>query len=435
MTTLEDATTTVRAYGDTREAAGAASRQAEVDRVDTALEQANAANEELRQDVADLQRDLAAKPPTVVTEPAHPVTADSTLVTSGVQAAIDKGATHVVIRGGVLNESLGAINHPVTIQAYPGETVWLDGKGTLATTLTTNARLNLYDLGIRNFKPSAAAKDWLKAMVYFGGDSAGSIIDGCTFSDSAIDGLAIAKADISVSHCTFTSCGRTGFQANEADRLTFYANVMTRLNTAGNPAEPVTAGAKITRSAEIRVFRNTVSDVPGAYGLWLDVSCTNPAFFANEVDGSGVAGRAPMKHCIEWELSEGGTFTGNRCWGAAYAGFKVFDTGHVILRGNYLRGTQVGLWLAQDERRNSGKTPGNLSVAQAPWITKGIRIQGNDLDTIWAYDDKRVLGAADMIAELDASNKFTASTLRWGRAGAADTKIPVAQARTLLKAA
>ncbi len=331
--------------------------------------------------------DLAAVPATAAGSRAVP--AGAVVATPGNARAglakVPNGGT-LVLRGGTYHEALGTISKNVTIQSYPGETAWLDGKGSLVNAFIATGKVNLYDLGVRNYVPPKTG--WTRGMVCYAGNAGGSVISGCTFTGSKMASLDFL-VPLNVTNNVFSTNGWSGVMGTHANGLVFTGNTITAMNRDGYASQPETAGIKITRSDNVLIKHNTVTDVPGACGIWFDVSSTNVKVIDNVVDGRSVNGRAAMKHAVEIELSERGVVAGNTLRNAANAGIKLIDAGHLRIWNNDVRGNVEGIWINQDARKNSGTNKANLSPSVVPWQSIGNEVCNNTFNgrsQLWAYD-------------------------------------------------
>jgi hypothetical protein len=353
-------------------------------------------------------------------------------------AKVPSGGT-LVLRGGTYGESLGNITKNVTIQCYPGETVWFDGKGSLPNVFIADGKVNLYGIGVRNYAP--ARTGWMRGMAFYGGRSGGSVIDGCTFTGSKMAALQFG-VPLTITGSTFSNCGWSGLMGTTCSGAVISGNTISGMNRDNHAPEPETAAIKITRSANVLVKKNTVTDVAGAYGIWFDVSSTNAKVISNYVNGAGVGGRAAMKQTCEFELFEGGICAGNTFTGSANSGIRLIDAGHLRMWNNDLRGNNtVCIWIQQDARKNSGTNAANLSAAACPWLALGNEVCNNTFggrSQLWAYDSglKKYSGA-EMLGRV-AGNWFAPAqtgglAIRLGRKGSNITdNLTVAQLKTAL---
>ena len=355
----------------------------------------------------------------------RPVPAGAVIATPGNARAglakVPNGGT-LVLRGGSYHEAFGTISKNVTIQSYPGETAWLDGNRSLVNAFIATGKVNLYNLGIRNYVPPTTG--WTRGMVCYAGNSGGSVISGCTFTGSKMASLDFL-VPLVVTGNLFSTNGWSGVMGTNANGLVFTGNTITAMNRDNHTSQPETAGMKITRTANALIKNNTVTDVPGACGIWFDVSSTNVKVINNTVDGKSVGGRAAMKHAVEIELSEGGVVAGNTLTGAANAAIKLIDAGHLRIWNNDLRGDNVGIWISQDSRKNSGTNKANLSPSVVPWLAAGNEVCNNTFNgrsQLWAYDIGRHAYSGEYMLGRVAGNWFApapagAMPFRMGRAG------------------
>jgi len=270
----------------------------------------------------------------------------------------------------------------LTIGANPsGKTVRVSEH---ATALVFSDVAELRGFGIRRYSPNAI--EGMNSMVYFGGTSAGSIVENMYFCESAMDSLNISKMNFRVSYCTFQDNGHSGIMTTRSDGLVIENCIFRRLNKGQWQAEPTTAAVKVTVADNITIRYCHVSECPKAYGLWYDVSCMRSYLYGNTVEGGGT-----MMNCIELELSDGGVINGtqhysivasNRLTNAAgknaAASLLLFDTGYVKVYNNLLTGSGIPLYLWQDERINNNSTIQNVrSFEECPWRTRGNQVANN----------------------------------------------------------
>src|SRR5690606_32889708 len=396
---------------------------------------------------------------------------------AGALSAASSGAV-IVMREGLYHESLN-VTKAVTIQAYPGEEVWLDGSTqytswsgsgpytatlgpnwspisttgfplttdpygnlpeqvwidgvaqkqiadgatpsagqfsvnrsahtiTLGTSpsgkevrvadlnnaLTVSAQVRLYGIGFRRYSP--VEQEGLSALVYFGGTSQGAIVENCVFQDSGMVGVNTARA-ITLRNITVQDCGNTGVQVTRADGFRMERFVIRRCNRGLWRAQPHTAGIKVTRTEGLVVKDGLISDVPGAMGLWLDVSVTRSYVLNVSVDGAtAMAGAPVMELGLHSELSDGGFYNGvqHRSW---YVNCRVKNTKHAVkfLDAGYTTianckvesYASVGIYLQQDARRIPGGRYEGINTQSGylgdpyvvPWVGFGTGVLNNDI--------------------------------------------------------
>jgi hypothetical protein len=390
------------------------------------------------------------------------------LTLGGAISAASDGAV-IVMRAGSYHETM-TITKKVTIQAYPGEAVWLDGSSTYSSwtgsgpwtsalgpnwspldasrfTLTTDpygnlpeqvwidgvaqkqvadestpaagqfsvnrtaqtitigtspvgkavrvsdlnyamilsVQVSLYGIGVRRYSP--LEHEGLSSMLYFGGTSQGSIIENCVLQESGYTALNSARA-ITLRNITVQDCGNSGIQVTTADGFVLERFVIRRVNRSLWKGQPHTAGIKITRTQGLLVKDGIINDTPNVIGFWLDVSVTKSVVINLDIDGTTVLAGAPnMDLGIHSELSDGGFYNGvqHQSW---YVNCRVRNTKFSIkfLAAGYTNianckfenYSSVGVYLQQDERRNTGQA-GNLSPTVVPWIGRGTKLLNNDI--------------------------------------------------------
>lgn len=386
---------------------------------------------------------------------------------AGAVRAAPAGAT-VVLREGVYHEPVN-VTKQLTVQAYPGEAVWLDGStvytswtgsgpwtsplgprwsplSTAGFPLTTDpqgnlpeqvwindvaqrqvadgarpaagqfsvdrnartvtvgtdpagktvrvadlnnaivfsAKVSLRGIGFRRYSP--ITQEGLSSIVYFGGTSQGSVVENCVFQESSHTGVNTSRAII-MRNVTIQDCGGTGLQVTTANGLILERFVIRRCNRSLWKAQPHTAGIKITRTEGLLIRDGIITDVPGAMGLWLDVSVTRSTVINVDVDGSTAMPAPPMEIGIHSELSDGGFYgdVQHHSWYVncrvrnAKVGIKFLDAGWTnIVNCEIKNYSSVGVYLQQDERRNTGQS-GNLSPAIVPWVGRGTGLINNDI--------------------------------------------------------
>lgn len=352
------------------------------------------------------------------------------------------GSGTVVLKAGTYNEALTtAAGKFVTIMNYPGHAVWFDGNNTLKNFLVASGKVRLLGLGIKRYSPTVTDTNanGFAATIYLGGNVGGSYIENCYVQSSAMSSIETGLPDTIIRFNTLEDGGKSGIMGTKADRSVIEFNTIRRLNRGNYPAEPTTAGIKITRTDSLIIRYNHVSDIPSAYGIWLDVSDTRYGIYGNNVDGRGVGGRAAMTHCIEVEESDGGYYDkqywsyifGNSATGATNAGIKVLCTGWTKIFNNDLRGNGMAIWFQQDRPKNSGTqvAAGNRTTLECPWWTVNNEVVNNILDgpsQLWAYADiTSNLAGQDMFSRFEGNwmgpKQSTGIFIRIGRKGSNTT--------------
>lgn len=401
-----------------------------VERLQAELAAAAQLETQLRARIAELEK--AAEPPHVpvagVTEPTYPVPAGAREVTPATieEALASVGAGEVLVaRGGAYRPGL-RMSRPVRIQAYPGETPVVDGKGTAMWAAIVKARVELLGLVFQNYAVTNQAA--FEYGLLFPAGSAGSLIENTIFRDFAGGSPSSARAPINVFNkgaltirqSLFERSGQCHITGNTLDGLLVERSIFRGGNTSGQNFTPVTGAMKVTR-ARNTVFRDNIIDgMPGAAGVWFDESCIGGAVVNNVILNCGAVG-------VLAEASAHIDIVNNRINGCA-RGLWAFDASQVRMWNNAIAGSslwQIGV--QQDHRRNPDAA---LRALDATWVSKDIEIVNNDLADdyatfqIQAIDDSKTIApeytAEQMISRLEGNRAARGSRgtqIGWGRLG------------------
>lgn len=277
--------------------------------------------------------------------------------------------------------SVNRTAHTVTIGTDPsGKQVRV---AELNTALTVSAQVKLYGFGIRRYSP--LVQEGLSGLVYFGGTSQGSTVENMVFQDCYAVGLVSARA-LTVRDITVQDCGGAGMQVTTASGFSMERFVIRRCNRNLWKAQPITAGIKVTRTEGILLKDGLVSDIPDAMGVWFDVSVTKSIVANVAVDGTTVMSAPVMQLGLHSELSDGGLYSDGQhtSWYVncrvtnTKHGIKFLDAGHTTVANCKVDSySSVGIYLQQDERRNSGTS--NLDPNVVPWVGRGTGLLNNDI--------------------------------------------------------
>lgn len=242
-------------------------------------------------------------------------------------------------------------------------------------------------IGVRRFSPTAV--EWAGSAIYSADQDkvAGSLFQDCVFEQMSTSAINLSdNADVTIRSCTIQDCGHSGVHMS-GGTLLFTQNLLRRINFQKWRAEPTTAAVKIIRADQFTVSHNHISDVWGAMGIWLDVSCTRWAIVGNRVPGgAGALGKA-MRVGIEAEEADGGKYGGVQYRSIiaantvtdATTGIKVLCSGYIDIVNNTISGADTtggNIYVQQDRGKNSEK-PGNRTVEECPWWTVGNRLINN----------------------------------------------------------
>lgn len=274
----------------------------------------------------------------------------------------------------------------------------------LATFLTASGRCDLYGIGIRRYAPQS--QEGFSAMAYYGGSSAGTIIENCVWEGSAVSGLNINKLDIVVRSCTFQDNMHVGLSGTTCGRGLIEYNLIRRNNIGLYDQAPVTGGMKFTRADQMVIRWNIVKECPKANLIWMDVSCTRTSIYGNDLNGADT-GKGFAETCIFVEISDGGIYggtqyrnwiVGNRTVGGKFP-LRNVGSGYSNWWNNscsaYATNTG-GFSMGQDREQNAGD-PGNLTKDICPWWNTNVQCVNNDIGLniaaggigILAYSDFR----------------------------------------------
>lgn len=239
----------------------------------------------------------------------------------------------------------------------------------------TAQNVTLQGFGVRRYATTHGATAQVRMH------NKGAVVRNLVIEDGAFIGLAVQNDDSVVDHVTVRRNGIMGIGANQAYNL-----VLTNSLVTGNNAEhfndiPVAGGIKITRSRNVTVSGNNVSNNDGG-GIWFDESCYNLKIAGNTANDNSTTG-------IQLELSDTAIIAGNTSTGTR-TGIQVINTGNVRIYNNELgANADNGVRLRQDARRSAthstGRDPRMGIDPKVPWITRNITIANNAFGSGGAY--------------------------------------------------
>ena len=269
----------------------------------------------------------------------------------------------------------------------------LDGSSTVELGLVAAGVTDLLgDMVVQNYAPTAT-NNGSNAPVYFGGESAGSLVDGLTVTSSAMAAIGFQN-QITLRNFTAADIGYSAIMGTAARGSVLENITLSRVNRRGHGQDGQLGALKITASPDLRIRGFTLRDCPVANGLWLDVGCQDFEITDVDIDGAGATG-APMGHGIHPEIGVGGTirrFTVTGAGGSAHpaAGLMVLDSSRVDAADGDLRGNFVGAFYRRDSRTRTGTgaDPRNGTLEENRFDTLDNRLRNVDLDgpnQLWAY--------------------------------------------------
>jgi parallel beta-helix repeat protein len=282
-----------------------------------------------------------------------PANAVQVSTSAGFQSAVSSATagTTIVLRAGTYTGVSLTLSKQLTIEAYPGETVWMDGQNSLqyALYMVTNASGSLLrGIGFRNY---ASTKDFSQkpAMVIVASSvSSGVTIDHCTFENSAAAGASVQANHSVVTNNLFTSNNWIGLHVNHADGIDVENNIMSNNNTGNNATSGTTAaaaGAKFTYTRGATIKNNQFIN-NNSNGLWIDLQ-------ASDIVISGNAASGNARNGIYYEVSTRGTITGNTVANNAAYGIELSGSNNTTVTGNSLSGNTGGNTFAQEDPRTA----------------------------------------------------------------------------------
>lgn len=347
---------------------------------------------------------------------------------AGALAAAPAGGT-IVLRGGVYKDSGLRPTRAVSIQAYPGETVWFDGTGTTQWFVIVKAAVQWLGLGFRAYPNTGVFERGF--IIPDGGDGTG--LENCHIYDMADLGLNVFQAkNVRIVHNTIQ---RSGTCHIGSDRLTDCAiedNVLIDCNTTGQPMQPTTSAMKHTRAQRMSVHRNLIQGGPKVGGVWLDESCRDVSIVSNDILGCEY-------EQIQAEASERVLIAGNygRGLNGSTYNVRVFDTGNARVWNNDVDGGRnYQIAVMQDARRNTDAT---LLADGVQWVTRNTEVVNNQLGPNYHYfqlgtEDLETGRTGEQMLSRVEGNAFPAgvagagSPVGWARADKSRTGWTVAQA-------
>ena len=211
----------------------------------------------------------------------------------------------------------------------------------------------------------------LIGTIYFGGVSAGSLVENLVVDNNATEGIGVGVHNVTINHVTATNNGLMGFQGNSCDGLVISNSIASNNNREHFNTQPSSGGMKIARCTGLTIVNCEVSNNTATSGIWTDISVTQFAIIGNTVQNNPYYG-------IEVELSQSGIIANNTVSGSRY-GITPYNSGSVQIYNNHCSGNSVwDIGLSEDARVNSG----NVYVSQSlcSWRLDNLTICNNQLD-------------------------------------------------------
>lgn len=326
-----------------------------------------------------------------------------------------------------------------------------------------SAKIDLLGIGIRRYAcgATAANKDISATKgyeaVYYGGSSAGTVIEKCAFVDNAMISLSISKAQFTVNQNLFVRAGKSHAQiggSTGCDGLKFTKNYCYIGNLGNFPAEPTSGGVKIVKMDSGTVTDNVFEDQQNSYLLWFDQTCTRSVIARNTCIST--PGRK-SKTGILWEISGGGllptTGTRKQYWSYivnnkmlgtySYAGLTIMDSNWTKIWNNYVEAGDTSCYMIRQDNRPTGlaeTAPGTYNYGAVDFLVHDLEFVNNDIGPantyaqFIAYNSNGIhLPTADtMFQRIDGNWWKTPSPkpqIQWGTTNQDGSRITITQAQ------
>ncbi len=293
-----------------------------------------------------------------------------------------------------------------------------------ASTLTEAYYINNGDgskilgVGFRKYATPVARMGMVKAYA----DSV--LVENSVFADSALAGLSIHGAGITIRSCSFIRNGQLGLQADKSNNLTINGVRAKANNTQEFNQSQAAGGIKITHTRTISVT-NSIMDGNHGTGLWIDQSSKWATVVGNRFSENA-------HHGMSFEISEGLVFAGNEADGNETSGLNVLESDEAKVYNNLFQDNTRDINVL-DGSRLATTNPNDSALDhryplsdQPPWEVKNVEIRGNvlgalDARTFIGYDDARKKYSADVrnvTADYDAYWRKSSSSVdyfaAWG---------------------
>lgn len=231
----------------------------------------------------------------------------------------------------------------------------------------TAPNVTLQGFGVRRYATTFGATAQVRMH------NTGAVVRNLVIEDGAFIGLAVQNDDSVIDHVTARRNGIMGIGVNQAYNLVLSNSLVTDNNAQHFNDIPVAGGIKITRSRNVTVTGNVVSNNDGS-GIWFDESCYDVKIVRNTANDNSTSG-------IQLELSDTAVIAGNTSTGTR-TGIQIINTGNVRIYNNELgANADNGIRLRQDARRSAthatGRDPRMGIDSRVPWITRNITIANN----------------------------------------------------------
>ena len=281
-----------------------------------------------------------------------------------------------------------------------------------------SAQINWKGIGFRRYSGGSTPTNTQLGVtsggstLYYGGASAGSVIENCAFVDTSFVAVVIAKTDFTLNRNVFLRSGKIHLEVGGTtggDRLTVSNSIFDRANMGGWPPEPTAGAMKIVKCDQSWIVNNLVTNFPYCYGIWYDIDCTRAVVAFNEVNGGPTS-----KTGILWEISGGGLLpltgtrtqhwsyiVGNNVQGSySYATLCALTCNYTKIWNNTLEGgITCNLMIRQDDRPKAGATANTYNVGAQSYPSNNMEVCNNNIG--------RATGVTDAIVFAETRNTST----------------------------
>lgn len=195
-------------------------------------------------------------------------------------------------------------------------------------------------------------------------------------TDVAAEAVAMWQGNMTIDHITIMNAGLMGVSSNQADGSTVSNSVIRFSNWEHFNSAPASGAIKLTRSRNVAVVNNELSNGFDTPGVWLDESVVNFTIAGNTIQNNGYTA------AVQAELSDTGIIANNVVTNVDTA-LLIMDSGNIkIFNNNFGSSPRGSVFLAQDERRET--TPGGnhdprqpIPDPTCPWLTRNVTVSNN----------------------------------------------------------
>lgn len=277
---------------------------------------------------------------------------------------------------------------------------------------TSGSRIDMLGIGIRRYR---CATNTLHTGIYFGGTSAGTIIENVRFEQMGRNALYVGKNNTTVRQCTFLRIGQTAILGDNCSDLLIEQCHIRQTDTGKWKTQPTSGAIKITVARRPVIRRNYLVESHNGNMIWLDVSCTQVDVYGNYIDGTATGSVTYSDSGICYEECDGGYWDGvqytSRIVGNTvincHKAIVVAASGNVTVSNNTIgakwaaTATAQAILVLQDRDVNSGV---QAPFAACPWWNVGVEVLNNVITAqangwqLLAYDSQNEVPRTRAIA-------------------------------------